>query len=239
MSKLKGPAPSINLDTISLDLRRDLANLTALRRQFRQIPRELEARERQIREDDELTEEQKRAKIRRAREDLRAKQARIVDQFDAVVDDFNVHYEQHGRTQRAEPEVYDRVRDLLREGHSPQALIRQALTDGDPDTIYAVKAEAKYAGAPPAHGAKRGSGSSFPDPDEIDRACDLALAGLGDERSILALQAESTFEPMETLEQFATKAVAGQATPKDRIASGFAQGDSDGPTYQEVVGGEV
>lgn len=197
------------LSKLALELRR-------VRRALRALPRELEQRERAVMEDDDLTTEARRIKLRQIREEERAKQQKLhqrqlnaISQADELAKKIRVR-------RPIEETAQARVRELLARGLAHDQIIERAVELGDDEIVAALRSEALY------HGDKHG----FADASSTVEACDRALAQIGrggeQDNNEAILNVADSRQALDEINEFAAKSALGQVTPHDRLKLGFA-----------------
>jgi hypothetical protein len=199
------------------DLARTYSAITKTKRGIKAVPRDLEQRERAIMDDEDLTAESRAIKIRQVRDESRAKQGRLHDDYVklcAKADRLEAEATIEGGTR----EAHSRVQQLLGNKVDSAAIIKRAEGLRDYDTIQALRAEVHYLEGE----------DGFVDAKATVEACNRALARLGrdDEEKLVGIADART--QLAALDEFAAKSVHTGVTPHDRLVLGFALGpDSD------------
>ena len=186
---------------------------------MRSLVRQLERRERAIRESDEpLTEEQRASRIQKAREELRAEYRRVREQTTAAARAAKEAARTERTHRKSDPGTQTRVRTLLERGLKPIQVLERAYELRDDEMVAALRTEMLWFG----------DGKGFADAQDVVTACDLALAEVGygveAENNAALIELDETLPKAEAVSRFAAKKVEGVATPHDRLVMAYATG---------------
>jgi hypothetical protein len=204
----------------NIKLHQALKALRAAQNKLDQLPDALERTEAAIRDDPELTPEQQKHRITKAREEAVAAHRKLYAQL-LNASETATDAARSVRTARAiEPEAQARIRDLLdRQRMAPGQVLDRAVQLRDDEMVAALRAELLWFGLD----------GRFEDASETIAACDRALAdvGLGSEaennRAVVELG--ETLPTAKAVAEFSGKAVTGTITPYDRLEKAYATGE--------------
>jgi hypothetical protein len=194
-------------------------------KELRDVQRRLETRLQAIRDDPELTPEQRKYREEKAysegRVEWRRRYAELEAGMEAAEEAAQVEY----TARRIDPGAQARARSLLDRGLTPSQVLDRARTLGDDEMVVALRTELLYFAAD----------GRFADAQETIAACNQALAaiamGAEQENNQALVDLEDARPKAKAVGEFVGKAVHGIATPRDRISLGYALGegrDGDG-----------
>jgi hypothetical protein len=182
------------------------------------LVRKLDQQELAIREDPELTAEQKRRRIQEAR----FKSQKEMSKLDAEIahaarEGEEATHEEH-RDRKLDPAAHARVRDLLAQGVAPVTIRERAAKQRDPEMLAALRTALLYFNLD----------GDFADTQKLVNAIDRDLADVGEgveadnNRAIVEL--DDALQRSPAVREFAWKKTMGEAKPLDRLRMAFATG---------------
>lgn len=198
------------------DIAATLLKQKSLRRQLRQLPRDLERQEREIGENEDLTTEARAIKLRQVREKERTRQSKLQRELAGTYEKADRLAKQswnEGGTRAA----HNRVQKMLADGISADRIIERALELDDDDLIRALRGEVNYIG----------NKDGWSDARATINACNKALARLGSDEAAALVEIDKLRVPLDKLAEFAAKSVDGSATPHDRLSLAYALGPDE------------
>lgn len=188
-------------------------------KELRDVQRKLETRLQAIRDDPELTPEQRKHREEKAYSEGRVEWKRRYAQLKADMEAADEAAQVEYTARRIDPGAQTRVRSLLDRGLAPAKVLERARTLGDDEMVAALRTELLYFAAD----------GEFADAQETIDACNRALAevaiGAEQENNRALVDLEDARPKAQKVGEVVGKAVHGFATPTDRIALGYAMGD--------------
>jgi hypothetical protein len=192
------------------------------RKKMHDLPDTVDRKVTAIREDEWLTPEQRTVKEKEIRAEAMETWRTLTAEADYAYKCAQDLIRSSRIDQKPREDARERVNRLLDGGTAPLHVLRQAVQQGDEETVIALRSAMHY--------WKPEGVKEFPDASETIIACDRALADLAvgegeRERSKAAAQLADARAGLETVQLFAMQGAEGSAKGKSRIAAAHAMDD--------------
>jgi hypothetical protein len=197
-------------------------------RQLRDLPGEIKSRKRAIKDDPDLTEEQRKIKLDQLSREGVSRQQVLHETKLRLSAKAKEHAKQVRMEHRPDESAQASVHRLLDQGIAPTVILTRAVQLGDGEKVLALRHALHYLG--------NGDGKLITEETRelrgIVSACDRALAEIGQserqrDMNQALIDIDALGEQSEQYDRFAAKVALGSETTTDQISFGFAVNDAE------------